>query len=232
LYNYTEFNILIDKFIIRRKYVTILFDLDGTVIDSTEAILESFSIALKEHQFNNVSESKVKSLIGYPLSIMFEQVGVKKEDVGNYILTYKNHYRSIANQKTLLLPRAKDAVSMAAEIATLGVVTTKTGRYSKDILNHLGIGHHFKTVIGFEDVKNPKPHPEPIEKAVADLKADKKRTWMIGDTHMDILSARSANVGYIAVSSGYESADSLLKHAEIVKNDIFDAIEYLKNNHR
>ncbi|MDQ1340688.1 MAG: phosphoglycolate phosphatase [Campylobacterota bacterium] len=212
--------------------MTILFDLDGTVIDSTEAILESFAVSLKKYQFGDVDESKIKNLIGYPLSIMFEELGVEKEKINDFVLEYKKHYRIIANEKTILLPMAKEAIELAFSFATLGVVTTKTASYSKDILNNLQIGHYFKDIVGFEDVSNHKPHPEPIEKAVTNLKADKSKTWMIGDTKMDIISAKSANVNYIAVSSGYEDVNSLLEHSNIIKSNIYEAVEFLKNNHK
>lgn len=212
--------------------MTILFDLDGTVIDSTEAILESFAVTFEKQGTAPAKEAAVRGLIGHPLSVMFERLGVEKKRIDNYVMTYKNHYRTIANQKTVLLLRAKEAIEMAATFAKLGVVTTKTGKYSKDILDNLGVGCYFGIVIGFEDVTNPKPHSEPIEKALSGMDAIREDTWMIGDTHLDILSAEAAAVNHVAVSSGYESWESLEKYAKNVKKDVFEAVEYIKNNQR
>ncbi len=212
--------------------MTILFDLDGTVIDSTEAILESFHVTFEKQRGSQPDTEAVRRLIGHPLSVMFESLGVEKEAVDNYVMTYKDHYRTIANQKTVLLPRAREAIEAAAAFASLGVVTTKTGKYSKDILDNLGVGCYFTSVIGFEDVTNPKPHPEPIEKALQQMGAAKEGTWMIGDTHLDILSAKAAEVNHVAVSSGYESADELKKHSKTIKKDVFEAVEFIKNNQR
>lgn len=209
--------------------MTILFDLDGTVIDSTEAILESFAVTFRTQGFEPAGEEAVKRLIGHPLSVMFERLGVEKVRVDDFVTTYKSHYRTIANQKTILLPRAKEAIESAASFASLGVVTTKTGKYSKDILDNLGIGCYFEVVIGFEDVSNPKPHPEPIEKALLHMGAERTNTWMIGDTHLDILSAKAAAVKHVAVSSGYESEAILKKYSKTVKKDVFEAVVFLKN---
>jgi len=113
--------------------VTILFDLDGTLIDSTEAILEGFEVAFKA--FNKeVDFDKVKRLIGLPLDEMMRRLGVEEELVWDYVEKYKLHYRKISKQKTKLLPVAKDAIITASSFARLGIVTTKTARYSKDIL--------------------------------------------------------------------------------------------------
>ena len=212
--------------------MTILFDLDGTVIDSTEAILESFAVTFEKQGFEYHDDAAVRNLIGHPLSVMFERLGVEKEHVDNFVMTYKRHYRTIANQKTVLLPRAKEAIEAASSFARLGVVTTKTGKYSKDILDNLGIGCYFSTVIGFEDVENPKPHPEPIEKALQSMNATREESWMIGDTHLDILSAKAASVNHVAVSSGYESTETLEEYTKTVKKDVFEAVEFIKDNHR
>lgn len=211
---------------------TILFDLDGTVIDSTDAILESFAVTFEKQGFAHNDEAAVRSLIGHPLSVMFSRLGVEQERVDNFVMTYKSHYRTIANAKTLLLPGAREAVEAAASFARLGVVTTKTGKYSRDILDNLGIGCYFETVIGFEDVANPKPHPEPIQKALSEMKVSTESVWMIGDTHLDILSAKAAAVNHVAVSSGYESRETLEKYTKTVKKDVFEAVVFIRDNHR
>ena len=212
--------------------MTILFDLDGTVIDSTDAILESFAVTFDKQGFTHEDDTAIRELIGHPLSVMFERLGVDRGRIDNFVMVYKEHYRTIANQKTYLLPGAKEAIETASTFASLGVVTTKTGKYSKDILDNLGVGCYFSTVIGFEDVVNPKPHPEPIEKALANMDAKRESTWMIGDTHLDILSAKAASVNYVAVSSGYESRETLEKYTKTIKKDVFEAIRYIQDNHR
>lgn len=212
--------------------MTILFDLDGTVIDSTEAILESFAVTFETRGLLPAAPESIKRLIGHPLAVMFAELGVEAECVEACVAAYKAHYRTIANQKTVLLPRAKEAVKMAAEFASLGVVTTKTGKYSKDILDNLGLGCYFETIVGFEDVSHHKPHPEPVETALQRMGAERERTWMIGDTHLDVLSANAAGINHVAVSSGYEDEATLKKHTDRVKKDVFEAVFCLKENHR
>ena len=178
--------------------MTILFDLDGTLIDSTDAILEGFEVAFKA--FNKkVDTNKVKKLIGFPLDEMMRRLGVEEELVWDYVEQYKIHYRKISKQKTKLLPFAKDAIIFASSFAKLGIVTTKTARYSKELLDNFGVMDYFEVLIGRENVINPKPHPEPILKAINKLKAIKETTWMIGDTCLDMVSAKEAGINYIGV---------------------------------
>ena len=208
--------------------MVILFDLDGTLIDSTEAILEGFEVSFKHFNKTPPKPEEVKKLIGLPLDIMFAKLGIK-ENVWDFVDVYKQHYRKISTQKTKLLPFAKEAVSEAKKFARLGIVTTKTARYSKDLLKHFGILDDFEVIIGREDVINPKPHPEPVLKAIHLMNAKKELTWMIGDTCLDMLSAKEADVRYIGVKWEYESKEKMQKCAEILKENVFEAVEFIKN---
>ncbi|OHD96325.1 MAG: hydrolase [Sulfurimonas sp. RIFCSPHIGHO2_12_FULL_36_9] len=207
----------------------ILFDLDGTLIDSTEAILESFHHSFAIHKYPKQSDEEIKSLIGYPLDIMYENLGVDKELIWDFVATYKEHYREISTQKTELLKNAKEAVLLAKEFAILGIVTTKTGRYSRVLMEHFGLMEHFDVLIGREDVQNPKPHEEPILKALEKLNTKNREIWMIGDTKLDLISAKNANVNSIAVLSGYDDLDTLKKFTDVILNDALEATLYLQN---
>lgn len=200
------------------KSAVVLFDLDGTVIDSTEAIVESFHVSFKHFGDPLPAERSIVSGIGHPLKTMFERLGVDPARSDDYVDVYRAHYRTVCNDKTFLVPGAKEAVELMARYARLGVVTTKTARFSREILKHLGIGDLFETVVGFEEVQNPKPHPEPILLALERLGHPAGQKWMIGDTPLDILAARAAGVIPVGVLSGYATEAELLCH----QCDIFD----------
>lgn len=210
----------------------ILFDLDGTLIDSTEAILESFHNSYAVHKRTAPDDEAIKALIGYPLDMMYRELGVEEEMVWTFVDTYKAHYRKISREKTILLECARDAIEEASKFARLGVVTTKTGRYSRELLEHFGVMHYFEVLIGREDVANPKPHPEPIYKALELMACDKEECWMIGDTRLDIEAAQNASIGCVAVSSGYDSAEQLSTLIDIIEKDALDAVSYIVDKGR
>jgi phosphoglycolate phosphatase len=206
----------------------ILFDLDGTLIDSTEAILESFYHALNVHRLGlNVNDLMITEQIGHPLSVMFEAVGVPQELNEEHIMSYKRHYRTIACDKTVLLPYSLKAIETAQNFARLGIVTTKTAEYSREILHHLGVMHHFEVLIGFEDVQNLKPHPEPIHKAIEKMGVEDMPVWMIGDTRLDIEAANRAGIFHVAVSSGYDNLEQLQTSTNIIEDNVFEAVKYI-----
>jgi phosphoglycolate phosphatase len=205
----------------------ILFDLDGTLIDSTEAILESFAVAFKTFGKAVPDDNLIKAEIGYPLDVMFPTLGVDKSEVTAYVNAYKMHYREISCAKTVLLPQAKEAVELASKHAILGVVTTKTAKYSVELLEHMGLMSYFEVLIGREDVINPKPNPEPIEKALAKLPSDTSDIWMIGDTCMDMLAAKSANVGSVGVTCGYGTIESLEICTDNIYQNALEAVRFI-----
>ena len=207
----------------------ILFDLDGTLIDSTDAILECMHHSFDIYNYSRPSDEEIKALIGYPLDEMYASLGVETEKVWDFVATYKECYRQISTQKTTLLPNAAKAVQLASEFASIGIVTTKTGKYSRVLMEHFHLMHHFDVLVGREDVTKPKPDKEPIVKALKSFNTQDKDIWMIGDTKLDLLSAKDAEVNSIGVLSGYDDASTLLKYSNIVLDDAYEAIKHLKS---
>ncbi len=212
----------------------ILFDLDGTLIDSTEAILESFHNSYVVHERPSPDDEAIKALIGHPLDVMYRELGVEEAMIWTFVSTYKEHYRKISREKTFLLECARKAIEEASTFARLGIVTTKTARYSRELLEHFGVMHHFEVLIGREDVENPKPHPEPIHKALEIMACDKEYCWMIGDTRLDVEAAQNASIKCVAVTSGYDNAEQLSTLIDIIEKDALDAVRFIaergKNN--
>ena len=207
----------------------ILFDLDGTLIDSTEAILESFHNSFDIHKTKHPSDAQIKALIGYPLDVMYASLGIDKSQVWEYVTTYKEHYRKISTQKTVLLENTKEAVINASEFAEIGIVTTKTGRYSQVLMEHFELMQFFKVLIGREHVTNPKPHEEPILKALESFSdVDNKEIWMIGDTKLDLISAKNAKINSLGVLTGYDTKETLNQYTQHIYKDAKEAVMFLK----
>ncbi|MGE4382154.1 MAG: HAD family hydrolase [Arcobacter sp.] len=215
------------------KNKIILFDLDGTLIDSTDAIVSTFKHSFDEMDFNfEGTEQDIKNLIGYPLDIMYKNLGVDESKVWDFVDSYKNRYRIISKEQTTLLENAYEAVELASKIARVSVVTTKTRMYTIPLLDHFNITHFFEIITGRENVQNPKPHPEPILVTLKQMNYDKNRddVWMIGDTKLDLIAAREANINSIGVLCGYGEKEELLKYTNYIEKDSLNAIKFLSSN--
>lgn len=207
----------------------LLFDLDGTIIDSTPAILTGFDTAFKVHDKNFPDHEHLKSLIGHTLHDMFILLGAPKEQVQSYLDAYREAYHKIFLDQTTLLPNAKEAIELAYSFADLGVVTTKGSKFLPNLLDHLGVLRYFKTLVGLQDVSKPKPDPEPINVALERLNAshlDRNFSFMIGDTPLDAIAAKSAFITPLSVLCGYASEEKLLEHNDKIFNDTLAAIKF------
>jgi phosphoglycolate phosphatase len=210
--------------------MTILFDLDGTLIDSTEAILESFHRTYDVLGGDDPTDDAIKALIGHTLEDMYRMCGIAPQAVSTYVRTYKEHYRPISKEKTVLLPGAREAVEAASAFATLGIVTTKTGLYSRELMEHFGLMDAFGVLVGREDVVNPKPHAEPVLKAMNVLSAVPERCWLVGDTRLDAEAARNASIACVGVLSGYDTEAQLRSWTPFIEKTALDAVNFIEKS--
>lgn len=213
------------------KKITILFDLDGTLIDSTQAILSGFRAALVAHGRTDFDEHYAKSLIGYTLEDIFSYLGAPQNEIPSYIRSYRDYYLPIFLSQTKLLPKAKEAVEIAYDFADLGIVTTKNSNKLPELLEVLGIRKYFSVLVGRNDVVNPKPNAEPILLALQRLGHDRnlKDVYMIGDTPLDALSAKAAGVNALSVLCGYASFAKLSEYNDKIFDTTFDAVKFIKS---
>jgi pyrophosphatase PpaX len=174
---------------------TVLFDLDGTLIDSIRLILDSYHHTLSHHQLPARSDEDWLKGIGTPLSVQFAEWRGTPERLEAMIATYREYNLKHHDSMVTVYPGVLDAVReiKTAGIAT-GLVTSKNRQGALRGLQLVGLEALMDVLVCADEVTNPKPHPEPVEKAVALLGADPNSTVYVGDSLHDMRSGKAAGV--------------------------------------
>jgi pyrophosphatase PpaX len=174
---------------------TVLFDLDGTLIDSIRLILDSYHHTLSRHNLPARTDEDWLKGVGTPLHVQFAEWGEMPETLAAMIATYREYNLKHHDRMVSVYPGVVDAVRevKAAGIQT-GLVTSKNRQGAIRGLQLVGLEALMDVLVCADEVTNPKPHPEPVEKAVSLLGADQATTVYVGDSVHDMVSGRAAGV--------------------------------------
>ncbi|WP_243388238.1 pyrophosphatase PpaX [Bacillus kexueae] len=173
------------------KINTLLFDLDGTLINTNDLIIESFMHTLEHYFPGQYTREDVLAFIGPPLHDSFEKLD--KDRLEEMVQTY----RKFNHEQHDVLVKEFDTVYETVKTLhekgyKLGIVTTKIRQTVNMGLKLTKLDQFFDVVVTLDDVENAKPHPEPIEKALELLKASPEETIMVGDNVHDIEAGKNA----------------------------------------
>ena len=188
----------------------VLFDLDGTLIDSIDLILKSAQYAFAKCALPVPTVQEWLTGVGRPLPTMFKQFAPAEHHVPALVAAYREF--QVANHDTLL--RGYDGVpEMLATLAARGhpmaIVTSKTTTLAARGLERMGIDKFFATVIGMDSSTRHKPDPEPVLIALERLGYGPSEAWFVGDSVHDMESGNAAGVATIGALWGPFDADDL-----------------------
>jgi pyrophosphatase PpaX len=195
---------------------TALFDLDGTLIDSIRLILDSYHHTLTTHNLPARTDEEWLRGVGTPLNVQFSQWRESPEVLEAMIATYREYNLKHHDRMVTVYPGVIEAVReiKAAGIQT-GLVTSKNRQGALRGLKLVGLEALMDVLVCCDEVTNPKPHPEPVEKAVELLGANPATTVYVGDSIHDMNSGRAAGVQTAAALWGPFGRD----HLESAKPD-------------
>lgn len=182
---------------------TVLFDLDGTLIDSVRLILDSYHHTLAQHGLPARTDAEWLKGVGTPLTVQLAEWRDQAGTIEAMIATYREYNLKHHDRMVTVYPGVVDAVReiKAASIQT-GLVTSKNRPGALRGLKLVGLEALMDVLVCADEVTNPKPHPEPVEKAVSLLGADPSTTLYVGDSVHDMHSGREAGVLTAAVLWG------------------------------
>jgi phosphoglycolate phosphatase len=180
----------------------VIFDLDGTLIDSYQAIYLSFQYAYENMGLPPLRYEEARKVVGLGLTITFNDL-LGKERTPEALRLFRQKYWEVFPDHTHFLPGARE---LAFELHRRGIrqaiATNKLGRFSRAIIRHFGMEDLFVAVLGDEDVALNKPDPEMLLAAIDKLALPRAEVVMVGDSLVDIQAAQNTGIRIFAVPSG------------------------------
>ncbi len=200
----------------------ILFDLDGTLIQSTKIILDVF-VMMFEKYFKDVKldEKTLTSFLGKTLWQTFGEYTDDELLIEEIVKDYRKNTEAMIEDNLESYPHALETVSyFKANNILVGVVTSKMNKVALSHLKLVGLDQSIDHLIGYDDVKEHKPNPEPILKALAYFDVEAKDAVYVGDHENDMKAAKAAGVACCAVTYSNRLEEMLLENPEYVIDDL------------
>ncbi|MCC3768664.1 HAD family hydrolase [Streptomyces sp. UNOC14_S4] len=208
----------------------VVFDLDGTLVDTPRAIVETFTAAFAAMDADAPDPAAVRATIGLPLEQAFGKLlGIPLDDerVAEGVAQYQRLFREIIlpRSRELLFPGVADGLAeLHRQGFTLTVATSKFYASADALLTAAGLRDLFSVVIGADQVSRPKPDPESGRAVMTELGIGPGQAVMVGDTTHDLLMAKGAGMRSIAVTYGIHGREELATADPTWTADTFDEV--------
>lgn len=203
----------------------VLFDLDGTIVNTNELIISSFMHALKE---NNLPPLTREQIIPHMGTTLQQQMSVFSGLVDTSVLELSYRAYNNAHHDELIgsFPHVNETMDeLVRRGMKLGIVTTKIRPTTLKALEMFDLLKYMETIVTVTDVVHPKPHAEPVLTAIRSLNVDPLKTLMVGDSVVDIQSAQAAGVRVAAVAWSLKGEETLRKYdPDYIIHDMTDLL--------
>lgn len=220
----------------------VLFDLDGTLIDSVPDLAAAIDLMLQSLGRAPAGEAKVNRWVGNGASALVkraltncddgDELGWVESKDEEYMVAYPIFESAYAQRLTHATGLYNGVLSLLADLSAagikLGLITNKPRRFTVPLLRALNIHHYFHDVICGDDLEHKKPHPLPVLTALKNLAVNAEQAIMVGDSISDVKSAAAAGVKTVAVTYGYNHGISIRDASNELQADVFiDQIQQL-----
>lgn len=216
----------------------VLFDLDGTLVDSVPDLATAVNAMLVDLEREPVDEAQVRQWVGNGAQRLVKRAltGVMDAEPEPALFErafslFLDHYDRHLIDRSYLYDGAKDALAaLREEGLLLGLVTNKPERYIAPLLSALGVAQDFAVTVGGDTLAQKKPHPAPLLHAAQQLGMEPSATVMVGDSRNDVLAARAAKMRVICVPYGYNHGEAIQRTApDALVGDLREIMGLLKS---
>ena len=211
----------------------VIFDLDGTLIDSKLDLVHSVNAARALLSLPPISAGLVASFVGSGAPILMRRAlgpEASQADVDRALRYFLDYYREHMLDNTYLYPGVREALDRLHDAGTrMAVLTNKPVRFSQALVHGLGLGSHFFRIYGGNSFGQKKPDPIGIETLLQESGVARDRAIMVGDSSVDVRTARNARVFACGVRYGFQPESFVEDPPDLVVDEMNQLAEYVLN---
>ena len=186
----------------------LIFDLDGTLIDSRLDLAHAVNATRAQARRGPLPHEQIFSFVGNGAPVLIQRSmgpDATEEEVRNALEFFLDYYRHHALDYTVLYPGVLESLERFHEAgAKLAILTNKPVKISRRIMQGLGVGQYFFQIYGGNSFDHKKPHRIGVDTLRTEAGATSDETWMVGDSYVDVQTARNAGVASCGVTYGFQ----------------------------
>jgi phosphoglycolate phosphatase len=186
----------------------LIFDLDGTLIDSKLDLAHAVNATRRMMGLQPIENELVYSYVGNGAPVLIRRaIGgeISDEQLQTALEFFLDYYRAHMLDYTTLYPGVRETLDTLHSAGTkMAVLTNKPVRFSKAILEGLGVAGHFTNVYGGNSFEQKKPHPIGVETLLVATATERNKAMMVGDSAVDVRTARNAGISSCGVTYGFQ----------------------------
>ena len=212
----------------------LIFDLDGTLIDSKLDLALSVNAMLEYMRRAPLSHDTIYSLVGNGAPVLVRRAltegtvphEITDEQVDRGLAYFLSYYRAHMLDNTVAYPGVRETLELLAQ-RPMAVLTNKPVNFSRAILQGLGLSRYFRYVYGGNSFEKKKPHPMGVEILLRDLNSTAREAMMVGDSEVDVQTARNAGIWACGVSYGLGADGLRANPPDLLLDTLVDLPEHL-----
>lgn len=194
------------------RYQAVLFDLDGTLVDSYAALAEAVNHARRLHALVELETDRIRDLVGDGVERLLQRAFGRTDVPETVLEAFQTRYDEVCCAESRVLAGVRETLE---ELSTLGVAmavcTNKPTGFSRKILDHLGLSRHFKSIVGPDAAGARKPEARHVLFTLQSVQCTAEQALFVGDMPVDVRAARAGGLDVAVVPSGSASLEQLLE---------------------
>jgi phosphoglycolate phosphatase len=194
----------------RLRYRAVLFDLDGTLVDSYSALTEAVNHARRTHGLEDLSSARIREIVGDGVEKLLQRAFERTEIPRTVVHEFETRYDEVCCNESKVLADVEDTLAKLDRLGVqMAVCTNKPTFFSKKILDFLELSHYFRAIVGPDLAGARKPEAKHLLVTLESVDFGPEQALFVGDMPIDVRAARNSGIDVAVVATGSSSREQL-----------------------